>query len=392
VTPTILIRGARVVDARGPQPSGTDILVDGGRIVAVGDALPANDATIVIDGDGLTACPGLMNAHVHLSLDASADPEASLHGESDVVTAVRAARRLAEVLARGVTSVRDLGGPEAVTLGLARLVAAGELIGPRIVAAGRVVTMTGGHGHWMGIEVDGPDAARRATRLLLKAGAGVVKVMATGGMMTTGQVAGAPQLTVEEMSACVEEAHKAGRKVAAHAEGREGARNAVEAGVDSIEHGHGTDEATLTLMAERGIALVPTIACDRAIVNAGTAAGIPAHVVEDCARLAPDLERVVRRAIALGVPIAAGNDGGAPLTHPGDIVDELEVYVELGMDPLAALTSATTATADLFGLRGVGLLEPGAAADLLLVDGDPLTSISHLRNPVHVIAAGTLVH
>ncbi|MDA2979783.1 MAG: amidohydrolase family protein, partial [Actinomycetota bacterium] len=141
-------------------------------------------------------------------------------------------------------------------------------------------------------------------------------------------------------------------------------------------------------MVRGGISLVPTIACDRAITQRGPAAGIPTFIVEDCARLAPSLEWALRRAIELGVTIAAGNDGGAPLTHPGDIVDELEVYVEMGMTPQEALASATTATAALFGLADVGLVEPGYQADLLVVTGDPLASIAALRDPEIVFAAG----
>jgi imidazolonepropionase-like amidohydrolase len=339
---------------------------------------------------GRTVCPGLMNAHVHLCFDGTADPEPAFQAESDVETALLALPRLTETLARGVTTVRDLGGKEDVTLTLARLVAGGTVIGPRIVAAGRVVTMTGGHGHWMGLEVDGADEARRATRRMIKAGAKVIKVMATAGMMTAGQRAGAPQLTVAEMTACVEEAHKAGIPVAAHVESGEGAANAIEAGVDSIEHGHGLDDALLDRMKQDGIALVPTIACDRAITRQGPAAGIPSFIVDDCARLAPSLEWALGRAIEKGVTIAAGNDGGAPLTHPGDIVDELEVYVELGMTPQHALASATVGTAALLGLDDTGLVEPGQRADLLVVDGDPLASLSALRRLDVVVAAGTV--
>jgi imidazolonepropionase-like amidohydrolase len=346
----------------------------------------------VIDMAGKTVCPGLMNAHVHVCFDGSVDPEPAFRAESDVGAALGALPRLAEILARGVTTVRDLGGKEAVTLGLADAVERGVVRGPRILAAGRVITMTGGHGHWMGIEVDGADAARRAARTMIKAGARVIKLMATAGMMTSGQLAGAPQLTINEMTACVEEAHKAGVPVTAHVESREGAANAIEAGVDSIEHGHGLDTPLLEQMSEAGIVLVPTISCDRAITTKGLEAGIPSFIVEDCARLAPSLEWALRQAIEIGVPIAAGNDGGAPLTHPGDIVDELEVYVEMGMSPTQALASATTGTASLFGLADVGLVEPGFRADLLVLTGDPTGSVDALRRPEMVIAGGQIAH
>lgn len=387
---SLLITDARVVDGRGVVTERADVLVEGSVITRIGET-DRSSAEALIEAGGKTVCPGLMNAHVHLCFDGTADPEAAFQAEGEVETALLALPRLTETLARGVTTVRDLGGKEGVTLTLARLVDEGTVKGPRIVAAGRVVTMTGGHGHWMGLEVDGVDEARKATRRMIKAGAGVIKVMATAGMMTAGQRAGAPQLTVAEMAACVEEAHKAGIPVAAHVESRDGAAHAIEAGVDSIEHGHGLDDELLERMAEAGIALVPTIACDRAITRRGPEAGIPQFVVEDCARLAPSLEQALGRAIAIGVTIAAGNDGGAPLTHPGDIVDELEIYVEHGMSPQAALASATVNTARLFGLADTGLVEEGGRADLLVVDGDPLQSLSALRRLERVVAAGRLV-
>ncbi|HJR92974.1 MAG TPA: amidohydrolase family protein, partial [Acidimicrobiia bacterium] len=295
MTTSLLLKDARLVDGRGVVAERADIRVEGASITAIGEGADSR-ADIVVDVSGRTVCPGLMNAHVHVCFDGTADPEPAFQAEGPVETALRALPRLAEILARGVTTVRDLGGKEEVTLTLARLVDEGLVAGPQIMAAGRVITMTGGHGHWMGIEVDGAEEARKATRRMIKAGARVIKVMATAGMMTSGQEAGAPQLTVAEMATCAEEAHKAGLPVAAHVESRQGAANAIEAGVDSIEHGHGLDDALLEQMASEGVALVPTIACDRAITRLGPAAGIPAFIVADCARLAPSLEWALGRA------------------------------------------------------------------------------------------------
>jgi imidazolonepropionase-like amidohydrolase len=207
-------------------------------------------------------------------------------------------------------------------------------------------------------------------------------------MMTGGRQAGQPQLTVDEMAAAVEEAHKRGVPVAAHAESRIGILNAVRAGVDSVEHGHGGDQEAIDLMLERGTALVPTILSDRRIIDHGVAAGIPDFVVEQCEALHDSLVVFLEAAIKAGVRIAAGNDGGAPLVPVGDMVGELELYVAHGMDPQAALASATTATARLFGLSDVGLVEAGHVADLLIVDEDPLASISALRSPDVVLRAG----
>lgn len=392
---SMVLRGARVVDARGPRAGRVDIVIRSGRVDEIREhgAVTAGDPPSgqIVDLDGRWVSPGLMNAHAHACLDGGPDPETVLRGENRTQTVVRSAARLEAALRAGVTTIRDVGGPDDIDIELAGMIAAGEIPGPRMLASGRVVTMTGGHGWWIGRQADGPDAVRRATRENLRAGARAIKVMATGGMMTTGRQAGQPQLTIEEMAAAVEEAHKREVPVAAHAESRTGVHNAILAGVDSVEHGHGGDDAAIELMLERGTALVPTILSDRRIIDHGVAAGIPDFVVEQCAALHDSLVTFLETAIRAGVRIAAGNDGGAPLVPIGDMVGELELYVRHGMTPLAALASATTVTAALFGLDDVGMVEPGHAADLLILDGDPLASIANLRDPVQVIRAGSAV-
>jgi imidazolonepropionase-like amidohydrolase len=385
----LLLRDARVVDARGVRDGRLDLLIRAGRIAAIGEHLDASahDAEVV-PLSGRWLAPGLMNAHAHACLDGGPDPETVLHGETRSETVVRSISRLEATLRAGVTTIRDVGGPGEMTIELAALIAAGEIVGPHMLASGRVITMTGGHGWWIGRQADGPDAVRRATRKNLRAGATSIKLMATGGMMTTGRQAGQPQLTIEEMAAAVEEAHKREVAVAAHAESRVGVRNAILAGVDSVEHGHGGDREIIDLMLERGTALVPTILSDRRIIDHGVGAGIPAFVVEQCEALHESLVTFLEPAIRAGVRIAAGNDGGAPLVPMGDMVDELELYVRHGMTPQAAIASATTVTAELFGLTDVGLIEVGQVADILVLDGDPLASIGALRDPVQVLRAG----
>ncbi len=390
---SLLLRGGRLVDGRGARVSGvgsSDLLIRDGRIAAIGPTLESAGAKIV-DVSGRWVCPGLMNAHAHLCLDGGPDPEETLRAENRTQTVIRSARRLEETVRAGVTTIRDVGGADFIDIELARLVEAGEIPGPRVIPSGRVVTMTGGHGWWMGIQADGPDGVRRAARENLRAGAGSIKLMATGGMMTGGRQAGQPQLTIEEMAAAVEEAHKRGVPVAAHAESRIGVLNALRAGVDSVEHGHGGDQEAIDLMLARGAALVPTILSDRRIIDNGVAAGIPAFVVEQCDALHQSLVVFLERAIAAGVRIAAGNDGGAPLVPIGDMVGELELYVRHGMTAQAALASATTVTAALFGLDDIGLVEVGQIADLLVVDTDPLVSIGALRSPRSVIRGGVPV-
>lgn len=391
----MVLRDARVVDARGARPGRVDVLIRGGRITAIGERLDiealGSRAASVVAVDGRWVCPGLMNAHSHACLDAGPDPEVVLRGENRTQTVLRSIRRLEAALHAGVTTIRDVGGPDGIDIELAGMIANGEIVGPRMLASGRVVTMTGGHGWWMGRQADGPDAVRRATRQNLRAGAHAIKVMATGGMMTTGRQAGQPQLTVQEMTAAVEEAHKREVPVAAHAESRIGVLNAILAGVDSVEHGHGGDQEAIDLMLLHGTALVPTILSDRRIIDHGVAAGIPDFVVEQCEALHQSLVTFLEAAIRAGVQIAAGNDGGAPLVPIGDMVDELELYVRHGMTPQAALASATTVTASLFRLDDVGLVEEGQLADLLVLDRDPLASIGALRDPLQVLRAGTPV-
>jgi imidazolonepropionase-like amidohydrolase len=383
----LLLRNGRLVDGRGARDGRLDLLIRDGRTVAIGPELDEPRATTV-DLGGRWVVPGLMNAHAHQCLDGGPDPEAALRTENRTETVVRSAVRLEAAVRAGVTTIRDVGGVDGIDIELAQLVEAGEVEGPRVIASGRVVTMTGGHGWWMGLQADGPDAVRRAARENLRAGARSIKLMATGGMMTGGRQAGQPQLTVEEMAAAVDEAHKRDVPVAAHAESRVGVLNALRAGVDSVEHGHGGDQEAIELMLARGTALVPTILSDRRIIDHGIAAGIPDFVVEQCEALHESLVVFLEAAIRSGVRVAAGNDGGAPLVPIGDMVGELELYVEHGMTPLQALASGTTVTAALFGLDDVGLVETGHVADLLIVDSDPLASIGALRSPTVVIRRG----
>jgi imidazolonepropionase-like amidohydrolase len=392
----IILRGARVVDGRGLLHEQADLLIEDGRIVEIAPGgLPAGAPSLAgarsIDLSGLTLLPGLMNAHAHITLDGSADPDATLRAETPTETAIRGARRLEETLRMGVTTIRDVGGVHGIAIALAAMVERGEIPGPRMLAAGNVITMTGGHGHWMGVECDGPDAVRRGVRGQMKAGATTIKVMATGGMMTPGQRAGAPQLTLEEMAAAVEEAHKADRIVAAHVESDDGGRNAVLAGVDSVEHGHGLTAATIALMLDRGTALDPTILSDKRIVDAPPEAGIPRFVVDKCVPLHQALLDTLEIAFSRGVIIAAGNDGGAPLVHIGEMADELACYVTLGMHPRDAIASATINTGRLFRLDRTGYVEPGWVADLIAVRGDLLRDITVLRDPVFVMARGVVV-
>src|SRR6266545_3810743 len=276
---TIILIGASLIDGTGAEPArGRAVVVTGGRITDVVDdsRAPRGDR---VDLGGLTLLPGLINCHVHLCLGAEADPVRPLRDEPLGLTAIKALLRARETARAGVTTVRDLGGREYVELAARRAIQEGLIAGPRIVAAGRPVCMTGGHGHWLGREADGPDDARKAVREQLKAGADVIKIIATGGVLTPGVEPGSPQMTFEEMRAAIEEARKAGRLTAAHAQGSAGIADAVEAGITTIEHGIFLTDEIIATMKRKGVFLVPTLAAPAAISIGGLAAGIPEFMV-----------------------------------------------------------------------------------------------------------------
>ncbi|MBI4588515.1 MAG: amidohydrolase family protein, partial [Candidatus Rokubacteria bacterium] len=233
----LILSGAMLVDGSGTEPvRGMAVVVEGTRIRAVVAEGAAPPGTL-LRLDGLTLLPGLINCHVHLCLGGEADPLSPLREEPPALTAIKATVRARQTIEAGVTTVRDLGGREYCEFAVRRAIAEGLIPGPRIRAAGRGICMTGGHGWWFGREADGPHEVRKAVREQLKAGADVIKIFATGGVMTPGVEPGASQLTPDEIRAAIEEATKAGRRVAAHAQATQGIAHCVEAGITSIEHG-----------------------------------------------------------------------------------------------------------------------------------------------------------
>jgi imidazolonepropionase-like amidohydrolase len=342
-----------------------------------------------VDLAGHTLLPGLINCHVHLCLGAEADPVRPLRDEPASVTTIRALVRARESVEAGVTTVRDLGGRDYVEMAVRRAVHEGWAPGPRILAAGKAICMTGGHGWWVGREADGPDDARKAVREQLKAGADVIKLIATGGVMTPGVEPGASQLTGEEMRAAVDEARRAGRRTAAHAQGSEGIAAAVEAGITTIEHGIFLTEEIVARMKARGTYLVATLNAPAAISAGGLAAGIPDFMVRKSDAVVPAHIASFQLARRTGVRIAAGSDAGTPLNRHGDYAAELELMVKHGMAPLEAIRAATAVAAEALGLaEETGRLAPGLAADLIAVAGNPAERIQALGDVRMVLARG----
>ena len=370
----------------------TALLIEGLQIVALVPQSQVPSEYQAVDLGSLSILPGLIDCHVHLVWNGSHDPNALLQRESNEKTAVRALLHAFQELMHGVTTVRDVGGLYHVTLAVRDATREQLFIGPRILAAGMPIQMTGGHARNLGLEVDGPHEARKGVRTMLRAGVDLIKLMATGGVYTEGEEPGSPQLTVEEMRAAVEEAHKAGRKVAAHAEGLQGILNALEAGVDTIEHGNFLDEGAVQRMVAGGQILVPTISPFYRMAQLGTEGGIPEYAARKARQVVAGSFHAVELAKAGGVPIAAGTDDGSPKLPHGVLVYELELLVRAGLSAGEALSSATTVAAQACGLANqVGTLEAGKSADFIGIWGDPLNDISTLRNIDTVVIGGRLV-
>ncbi len=378
------LTGIKLIDGISEQPiqKATIVIDDSGTISSVGNA---DDVQIpkeaeVVDCTGKTVMPGLIDAHVHLCFEPCADPFSVLINERDGKTALKAANYARKALEIGVTTIRDMGGKNYVDLDLRDSFAKGAPIGPRVLASGKILTMTGGHGWPVGEEIDGAQEARKGARKQLKQGVDQVKIMATGGVMTQGVEPGSPQLTEEEMAAAIEEAHKAGRKTATHAQGTTGIKNAVKARIDSIEHGIFLDDETIKMMKENNVFLVPTLAAPHWISEKGREAGIPEHAVAKSDAIKNDHVKSFQMAYEAGVNIAMGTDAGTPFNEHGKNSFELALMVKNGMKTMDAIKAATAKGAELLGISDqVGTLSAGKQADLLILDKDPLEDIDNIN-------------
>ena len=389
MAPTIL-SGAMLIDGTGVPPvAGRAVVVEQGRIAAVVDERAAPSGT-VRRLDGLTLLPGLINCHVHLCFGGEADPASAMLKEAYAATVIQAAVRARLTVEAGVTTVRDLGGRDYAELSVRDAVRAGSIPGPRMLCAGRGICITGGHGwHLVGREADGPDDVRKAVREQIKAGADVIKLFATGGVMTPGVDPNSAQLTLDEVRAGIEEARKAGRRTAAHAAGTDGIANCLEGGITTIEHGIYLTEELCRRMVRDGVALVPTLIAPAAIVAGGVAAGIPEFAVRKSQVVSDRHVESFQMALRLGVTIAAGSDAGTPLNAHGSLVPELALMVKAGLAPLAAIRAATASAAGALGLeQETGRVMPGLAADLLAVAGNPADRIEALDEVRFVVAQG----
>ncbi len=396
-TRPLAIRRALVIDGTGAKRERATVVIEDARISAIGsDArITIPKGATVIEGKGHTLLPGLIDCHVHYCLDAGPDSLRSLEQDDPTVTAVKAVTHARATLEGGVTTVRDVGSRAHISISVTRAIRAGIIPGPRTLNAGLAICMTGGHAWFIGRQTDGTDDVVKAVQEQIQAGADVIKFIATGGVLTPGSSPGAAQLTLEELKAGVEEAARAGRRVAAHAHGAQGMKNAIRAGVHSIEHGTLLDDEAIDLFLRHRTFLVPTLSAIQSGCEMGKQGGMPDYAVQKSAVLGEEQKKTFRKAVKAGVRIAMGTDAGTPFNPHGRNAQELRRMVEFGMTPMQAIEAATASAADLLGLeQEIGTVEAGKVADLILVNGNPLDDIALLEestNVVLVIQSGKIV-
>jgi imidazolonepropionase-like amidohydrolase len=383
--PEEVLTAPRVITGSRTVADGAVVLGD--RTVAwagAAGALPGDYAALPrTDYPGSTIMPGLIDSHVHLGFDGGPDPAARMRAETDEQQLVLMLRNARDLLGVGVTTARDLGARAYLDVVVREAIAAGLARGPRLVVAGPPVTVTGGHCWFMGGEADSEDDLRRIVRTHHKHGADLVKVMATGGFMTTGSAPWYAQFTAEQLAVIVAEASRVDKPVAAHAHGLEGIRRAVQAGVTTIEHcswvtetnDRRFDEHLAAQMAERGIVVCPTINVNAPYVTELTGLTVGQYV--------PAMRD-------MGVQIIAGTDAGIDNTPHHQYAGGLAAMVTLlGFAPADVIAMATTQAAAVLGVGAVtGRLAPGYEADLIVVDGDPEADITALGRLRRVIARG----
>ena len=392
----------KLIDGIGNNAqSEVTVIVDGNKITDVKKGyIQAPSGATIIDLKNQTVMPGLMDSHVHLSGETSKNRYVEgfvLNPEDFAFRSVGYANR---TLLSGFTTVRDLGGTIAVSLRNA--INSGYIKGPRIIAAGKSIATTGGHAdpsngvnrELMGDPaskegvVNSPDEARKAVRQRYKEGSDLIKITATGGVLSNAKDGAGAHFTEEEIRAVVQTAKDYGFKVAAHAHGAEGMKRAIRAGVNSIEHGTFMDDETIELLKKNGTYYVPTITAGKSVADSAKIPGYyPPLVVPKAIETGPKIQGTFAKAYKAGVKIAFGTDAGV-FMH-GKNYMEFQYMVEAGMPPMAAIQSATIIAADLLGVKDkLGSIEKGKLADIIAVDGDPLNNISTMKNVSFVMKEG----
>jgi imidazolonepropionase-like amidohydrolase len=402
---TIVLKAAHLFDGRSGQlQDGGIVVVQGTRILAVGTAADAPAGARVIDLGDATLLPGFIDAHVHLSTEMGGNWYQQFYQDLmrfPAEDALRAAPYARRTLEAGFTTVRNVGSGDFIDIGLRNAIKDGVIDGPRIIAAGYAIGSTGGHcdqspyppdvvkpaGPMQGV-CNGADECRAAVRYQMKFGADVIKICTSGGVLSETDPVDVPQLTPAELTAIMSEAHAWKRKVAAHSHGDLAARQAIDAGVDSIEHGSFLSDETLRLMKEKGVYLVPTRLASYWTMK--SVDRFPPQIADKARAAAAASADAFKRALKIGVPIAFGTDSG--VSPHGMNALEFGLMVDLGMSPASALLSGTREAARLLGVDAeTGTLEAGKFADVVAVPGNVLTDIHATEHPSFVMKQGKIV-
>ncbi len=402
----IVIHAGRLLDVRsGEVLEQTTIRIEGDRITAVESGYaPPKDGERLIDLTHHTVLPGLMDMHTHLSGELGPDSYNEDFRMEEGEMAFRMVGYAEKTLLAGFTTVRDLGDTYRLTISMRKAIDKGHVIGPRIYSAGKAIATTGGHADptngvasWLrgnpgpdeGV-VNGIEDARKAVRQRYKEGADLIKITATGGVLSQAKNGLNPQFTLDEVQAVVDTARDYGLKVAAHAHGAEGMLRAVEAGVASIEHGTFIDDEVIALMKKKGTYLVPTLMAGREVAQMAEIDGLLPEIVRPKARsIGPVLMKMLGKVHRSGVKIAFGTDCG--VSKHGTNAQEFGLMVEAGVPPMEAIRSATWSAADLLGVQDeIGAIAEGYHADLIAVTGDPLQDITRLEDVAFVMKDGVV--
>ncbi len=394
----IAIHHIRLIDGTGQTIEPATVIVREHTIATAGPSRTTSmpRGATRVNGRGLTLLPGLIDCHVHLCWRGEADVVKAVEQETPIETLLKASRSAGQTLEAGVTTVRDVGSRDHLIFALKKAIDNGLTPGPRIIGAGLAICMVGGHlRRVIAQEVEGVEQVRQVVRQQIVAGAEVIKVIASGGVLTPGTSPEQAQMTLDELSAAVDEAKRAGRKVAAHAHGASGMKNAIHAGVHSIEHATLMDEEAASLFEKHAVYMVPTLSALATTGACRRGCGIPDDALEKAKAMTKRHQSSFRQAHQRGLLIAMGTDAGTPFNYHGDNAQELERMVAYGMSPMEAILTSTSAAARLIGIDDqVGTIEPGKQADIVFIEGNPLKKINLLRDRsriVGVMKAGRFV-
>jgi imidazolonepropionase-like amidohydrolase len=401
------IKAARLFDGKSDSATADGVvLVQGSRITAAGARLAIPAGAQVVDLGDATILPGFIDAHTHVTDESSNDWNADLiSGLRRTIpeATLRAAEFARRTVLAGFTTVRDVGSSDYIDVGLRNAIAAGLVVGPRMLVSVHALGARGGHCDNSGFPYErfgtepgiangiasGPDQFRDAVRFQVKYGADVIKVCATGGVLSLGDDVGAPQLTQAEMDALVEESHRLGRRTAAHAHGAEGAKVAIRAGIDSIEHGSFLDDEAVKMMKERGTYLVPTLMAGEYAGGRKATRQYPPEIAAKALQALDGRSSAFKRATGAGVKIAFGTDSG--VSPHGHNAEEFKLLVEHGLSAAAALRTSSTAAALLGVDRITGTIDAGKEADIVAVPGDVLRDITATERVRFVMKGGKIL-